>query len=137
MRQQIIICESALPLAESPGIGVAVSLIQGVQLLIPLLAGKADIISKFEEVGSHIDQPLRVDGANLSHVLFWSEDQLVVNDPFRFLVEEGTAGVNVYLMFINEGSVASLIVFACGMEEETWDDCLPDQGVIFTTAFDG
>ena len=61
--------ESALPLAESPGVGVAVSLIEGVQFLVPLLAGEADIISKFEEIGSHIDQPLRIDSANLSHVL--------------------------------------------------------------------
>jgi hypothetical protein len=61
---------STFTLAQSPSIGIPVSLIQRVQLLVPLFTRKSELISKFEEVGSHVDQPFRVYSANLAHILF-------------------------------------------------------------------
>ena len=51
-------------------------------------------IGESEKCGSKLDQPLGVDGGDLSHVLFCGLDNLVEDDPLRLTVEQGTAWMN-------------------------------------------
>lgn len=42
----------------------------------------------------------------------------MINDPFRFFVEECAAGVDVDLVIIDEGAIAAFVVFsACVVEK--------------------
>lgn len=61
----------------------------------------------------------------------------MINNPLRFFIEKGAAGVNIDLVVVDEGSVTSFVVFAWGVEEKSWDDCFSDERVIFTARFDG
>jgi hypothetical protein len=61
----------------------------------------------------------------------------MVDHPFRLLVEESTAGVDVDLVIIDESTVTAFVIFPSRMEKESRNDGLPNQGVVLATGFYG
>ena len=100
--------ESAFTLRQTPGIRIAISLIQRIQALVSLLANETHFVRKLKEVRGDIDKPFWTDSRNFPHVLLGSEDQFVVKHPLRFLIEKRRRGVDIDLMVIDKGTVASL-----------------------------
>lgn len=111
-------------------------MVQWIELLVPFLSGKAELVGKFEVVRRNIDEPLGINGANFPHVLLGSEDQLVVDDPLRLLVEEGTTGVNVHLVTVNESAIPSFVVFPGSVEKKSRNYRLSNERVVLATGFD-
>lgn len=121
---------STLSLTEPPGIGVTVFLCQRVQSFIPFLPHKSKLICELEEIRSHIDEPFRIDRTDIAHVLLGCKDELMVDNPFGLSIEKRTARMNVDLMIIHKGPVASFRVSLCCMEEEARYDGFADEGGI-------
>ena len=40
--------------------------------------------------------------------------------------------MDVYLMIINQSTIASFAIFSTSMEEEPWNDCFTNEGIVFT-----
>lgn len=50
----------------------------------------------------------------------------MIDYPLRFLVEQGTTGVNIDLVVVSYGLVSFLGIFLGGMEEKSSNDGFPD-----------
>ncbi len=71
---------------------------------------------------SHLDEPLILNLAHLSHVFFACEDQLVVHHPSGERLEQATVRVNVNCLLVLGGLVRACLAQACRVIEETGRD---------------
>ena len=65
----------------SPRVWFLVFVIEGLKALVLLVLGELCRISQLEERWREFNQPLRVDGCDLPHVLFGGLHQLMVYNP--------------------------------------------------------
>ena len=79
-------------------------------------------IAVLKELGSDLDQPLRINGADLPHVFLRRQHQFVVDDPLRIFVKQRGAGVDVHLLVVGHCAVTLLGVLSAGVGEETCAD---------------
>ena len=66
---------------DSPGVGLFVAVVQRLEPLLFLLFAEARRVGHFEEGRRELDQPARVDGGHLPHVLLGGQHQLVIHNP--------------------------------------------------------
>ena len=68
---------------DPPGVGLLIAVVERLQALLLLLLAEACGVRHLEEGGGELDQPARVDGGHLPHVLLGGQHQLVVHHPAR------------------------------------------------------
>lgn len=61
----------------------------------------------------HFNQPY------LSHILLRGHDQFVIHDEFGLMLEQGTRGVNINVLTVDQRAVAFLGIFLGGVSEES------------------
>ena len=59
----------------------------------------------------------------------------MIDNPLRLFVEQGTAGVDIDLMVVNESSVATFGIFSSSMEEKSRYNGFSNEGIVFSTGF--
>ena len=74
--------------------------------LVLLERGQLGRVGELEEGRRVLDQPLRVDGRHLAHVLLRRLNDLVINDPLRLPVEQRRRRVNRDHLRVDQRSVA-------------------------------
>ena len=73
--------ELAVVPADPPCIRLLILVVQRFNLLLLLLLTQLGRVGVTEELGGKLNQPLGVNGCDLSHVFFGGEHQLMVDNP--------------------------------------------------------
>lgn len=66
---------------DSPGVGILVFVVEGLDLLLLLLLAEFGRVGELEELRSKLHQPFRVHGGHFSHVFLGSQHKFMVDNP--------------------------------------------------------
>lgn len=66
---------------DSPGVGVFILVVQGFDFLLFLLLAEFGGVAEPEKVRGEFDEPLGINGRDLSHVFLGGQHQLMVDNP--------------------------------------------------------
>ena len=72
----------------TPGHGVIVAVVEGLNALLALAATELLVVGRLEEARRQLDKPLGIYGAHLAHVLLAGQHKLVVDDPVRLPLKQ-------------------------------------------------
>ncbi len=84
-------------------------------------------------VGSHINKPLWFYNTYISHILFRSEYQALIDNPFRLFIEQRRRWVNKNSVIINNSLVPLLRVLFRSVIKESGRYGFSDLGIVFIT----
>ena len=59
----------------------------------------------------------------------------MIDNPLRLFIEQGTTGVNIHLMVVNESSVTTFRIFSSSMEEKSRYNSFSNERIVFSTGF--
>jgi len=103
---------------DTPGVGLLVLVVQGLDPLRLLELGQLGRVREPEECRCEFYQPLRIYGCAFSHIFLRGLNNLMKDDPLWLSVEKGTAWVNRHHLSIDQGSVSLLwILLGCVAEK--------------------